>query len=172
MYANGYLFFVREGVLMAQAFDAESLELGEGPSVVAEQILNNPANGRGAFSVSDTGTVASIHGTGPTVSLTWFDRNGRELDTVGAPGDYRQVNLSPDDRKVVTERFDPKTGIPEIWLMEPERNVSTKVTIGTSDRDPIWSGDGRRIVFRFTTKLTASPSKAPCATRPLNRTSF
>jgi Tol biopolymer transport system component len=66
---------------------------------------------------------------------------------VGVPGDYRQVNLSSDNRRIVTERFDAKTGIPEIWVIEPERSVSTRFTINTSDRDPIWSGDGRRIVF-------------------------
>ena len=147
LYANGYLFFVRQGFLMAHKFDPERLVLGDGPWSVADQIQIDPTSGRIPVSISATGALAAIQGVAPEASLTWFDRNGREVGTTWVPGDYRQVNLSPDGSQIVTERFDPKTGVPEIWLVEPERNVSTKFTIGTSDRDPIWSGDSRRIVF-------------------------
>ena len=146
-YSSGSIFFLRDGALVAQRFDPDDLRLSGEPALVAEQVANNLVNGRAAFSVSDNGTVAYVNGTRPERRLTWFDRNGQELGTIGSAEDYRQVNLSPDEKKIVTERFDLKTGVPELWILEPERDLATRFTIGTQDRDPIWSPDESRIVF-------------------------
>jgi Tol biopolymer transport system component len=146
-YSTGSIFFLRDAALVAQRFDPDNLQLSGEPALVAEKVANNAVNGRAAFSVSDNGTVAYVNGRQPERRLTWFDRKGNELGVVGSPEDYRQVNLSPDERRIVTERFDLKTGVPELWILEPERDLATRFTIGTQDRDPIWSPDGGSIIF-------------------------
>ena len=35
-------------------------------------------------------------------NLTWVDRAGKVIETVGAPGEYRGLDVSPDGRRVAT----------------------------------------------------------------------
>jgi hypothetical protein len=56
-YANGYLFFMRDGTLMAQAFEAERLQLSGEPVPVAEAVDTTWFD-LGVFSVSPGGVLA------------------------------------------------------------------------------------------------------------------
>lgn len=49
------------------------------------------------FSVSDNAVLAYQIGN-PNSQLTWFDRTGKQLGTVGEPANYVHVALSPDER--------------------------------------------------------------------------
>jgi eukaryotic-like serine/threonine-protein kinase len=81
--------------------------------------------------------------------LTWFDRTGRQLESVGPPGRYRNPALSPDEQRVAVARIDRETGEPDIWLIELTRGVTSRFTSHPSRDDmPIWSRDGRRIAFK------------------------
>ncbi|HMG32761.1 MAG TPA: protein kinase, partial [Blastocatellia bacterium] len=86
----GYLLFMRERTLMAQSFDADRLELRGEPFPVAEQVdLPMTSEPRYAyFSVSETGVLVYRRGSSRNFQLTWFDRSGKQLGTVGPPGDY------------------------------------------------------------------------------------
>ena len=75
--------------------------------------------GAWAFSVSPRGALVFSSGTGVGVTqLTWFSRSGRRIDTVGEPGRYLSFAVSPDGREAMLERFDPKLGEVNLWLME------------------------------------------------------
>src|SRR6185295_9764655 len=59
MYAEpGYLLYVEQGTLLAQAFDAKSLRLVGEPRRIAEEVNYERATGNAGFSVSDTGVLA------------------------------------------------------------------------------------------------------------------
>jgi hypothetical protein len=92
----GYLLFVREGTLMAQPFDSGRLQLLGKPSPIADQIYD----GR-AFSVSASDVLVYQRTTPPDRQLTWYDRAGKLLGTVGDHGDYQSMALSPDKTRVV-----------------------------------------------------------------------
>jgi hypothetical protein len=68
---------------------------------VADQV------GLDAFSVSQTGVVAFRSGTTVRRQLTWFDRSGKALGTLGEPDDTDLLNptISPDGRRVAVERL-------------------------------------------------------------------
>jgi hypothetical protein len=85
--APGFLLFVRDRTLMAQRFDAGRLELSGEASPVAEQIAVN-LFGDGMFTASSNGVLAFQSGTSGNSQLTWFDRSGKSLGTVGPAGDY------------------------------------------------------------------------------------
>jgi hypothetical protein len=55
--ARGQLLFLREGTLMAQAFDARRLELAGDAVPVVERVGSFPQAGRGFFSVSSNGIL-------------------------------------------------------------------------------------------------------------------
>jgi Tol biopolymer transport system component len=81
------------------------------------------------------------------VQLAWVDRKGGQVGTVGAPGNYGQLALSPDERNVALEIPDAE-GHFDLWVMDVARGVTNRVTATPGDeRDPVWSADGRSLVF-------------------------
>jgi len=148
-YASGHLLFWREGTLMAERFDPDVRQVRGEPFPVAEQVRRE-ASRYASFSVSESGILAYAHGAPETnTRLTWFDREGRQLGTVGEPGSYFNPALSPDERRVAVSLA---TGTPtnrNIWLIDAERGTTSRFTFDPGpDTSPVWSPDGSRIAFR------------------------
>ena len=79
--------------------------------------------------------------------LVWFDRNGKETPAIDEPGDYRDTWLSPDGKRLAFDASGPSTS-GDIWIRDLVRRVTTRFTFDPAiERDPIWSPDGRQIVF-------------------------
>ncbi len=155
---SGYLFFVRGGALMAQPFDVNRLELsGEAfpvaqvsarPTPLSAALLPGDVLAGLFFSVSTNGAVA--YNPGPPAAnsgitqLAWFARTGRQLALAAPSGEYRNPALSPDGRYVAFERGTPA----DIWVLDIEKGVTSRTTRhAAADVLPIWSPDGRAIVF-------------------------
>jgi Tol biopolymer transport system component len=97
----------------------------------------------GLFSVSPEGLLTYQAGSAEGEQLTWFDRIGKPLGTLGDAGEFTSVDFSPDRKSVaVTRRREEQ----EIWIYDVARGVTTRLTF-SSARDPIWSPDGRWIVY-------------------------
>ncbi len=79
--------------------------------------------------------------------LTWFDREGKILNTFGQPGDDQLVALSPDGTRAVVRDGSVVT-LGDLWTVDFARGVRTRVTFRkTLGSGAIWSPDGTRIVF-------------------------
>jgi Tol biopolymer transport system component len=151
IYSQGYLLFLRGNTLMAQPFDANRLSTTADAVTVAEQIQTMSNLGRAVFTVSANGFL--VYRTGslePTVQLAWFDRiSGKQTGTLGQPENSNGIRLSPDRKGASVATLDVATGNRDIWLYDVARGLKT--TRFTSDpgehRHPIWSPDGRWIVF-------------------------
>jgi Tol biopolymer transport system component len=80
--------------------------------------------------------------------FTWFDRDGDQVDVLPLPEGAQSPELSPDETRLAFERTDPETGWRDVWIWEFERRVATKLTTHpANDSDPVWSPDGRSIIF-------------------------
>lgn len=144
----GYLFFVREGTLLAHSFNATRMELAGEAFPVAQPVTGSTAS-YAAFGVSDGGALAYWSGVISTGQLTWFDRRGTPLGTVGSIEDYVNFNLSPDERELAVAPVNPRSNTGDIWILDLVRGVSTPVTSNPhNDASPIWSPDGKRLLFR------------------------
>jgi serine/threonine protein kinase/Tol biopolymer transport system component len=147
-YVDGNLFMVREGTLMVQPFDARKLQLTGDPVPVAEHI--GTTGSIGIFSVSPTGVVAYRTGTAAaagSLQPTWFDRQGKITGTFGQPGPDQGLALSPDATRAAG-RDASVTARGDIWLLDFARGVRTRLTFRqTPGSFPVWSPDGKRIVF-------------------------
>jgi Tol biopolymer transport system component len=148
---------VREGSLVAQAFDVRRLQLAGEAVPIAEGL---PVSGPALFSASANGVLAYATGGvagAITSQLTWFDRSGRILGTAGEPGEYTVLTLSPDGTRVAVSRIDPQAagtgsggwrGNTDIWVHEFSRETSGRLTFDpATDTSPVWSPDGSRIIF-------------------------
>ena len=142
---------IREGALFAQPFDLERLEsVGEAAPLVTQVSWGISPWNLGAFSVSANGTLTYRLGGGTPSQFAWYDRSGRQLQLVGPPGDYGAPTLSPDETKVAfTRRDDQAAG--DIWTMDLARQTLSRFTFDAgSDIYPVWSPDGRTIVYEST----------------------
>jgi dipeptidyl aminopeptidase/acylaminoacyl peptidase len=142
----GYLLFQREGTLLAQSFDINRFQLVGEPTVVAAQVTHNQTNGRGSFSVSDSGVLA--YRLANDAQLVWFDRHGKPLGSMGPLAQYADPALSPDETRVAVTRVDSRNGTSDIWLFDTVRGLGSQFTFEpSSEQMPVWSPDGREIVF-------------------------
>jgi Tol biopolymer transport system component len=145
---TGHVLFMRDGSLVAQGFDVDRLELAGEPFVVAERFADPQAT-TGGFSVSTNGTVAFRSRRASDQQLTWFDRSGKRLGTVGPAGSRMDIELSPDAAHVVFEGPRSENQGGDIWVLDAGRGVTSRVTSHPSrEADPVWSPDGATIVFR------------------------
>ena len=80
--------------------------------------------------------------------LTWFDRQGNKVGTVGEPGVYRTLSISPDGKRVAVERTDPQNQNRDIWLLDVASGAATRFTSDPGwEAFPIWSPDASRVIF-------------------------
>ena len=143
---GGHLFFLRDGTLMAQPFDAGKLSTTGAPVPLAESV--GSINSLGWFSASPSGVLAYRTGSSAAGNqLTWFDREGKAVGTFGEPGGYRNPILSPDaTRATVSDSAGRATG--DLWTLDFARGIRTRFTFSqTLHSDGIWSPDGSRIAF-------------------------
>jgi Tol biopolymer transport system component/predicted Ser/Thr protein kinase len=144
---KGYLLSSRAGALIAQAFDAHTLQLSGEPQVIAEGL--NSATDAG-FHVAASATGLLLYGAfGELGQLAWVDRTGKPLARVGEPADIRMFRLSPDERHIAVQQMMSATaGGSDLWLFDAERGVPSRLTADTGhSTQPLWSPDGRTIVF-------------------------
>lgn len=143
----GYLFFIRQGALMVQPFDAGTLRLSGQATPVAENVVQNFVVFRSSFTVSDNGLLAyEAGGKGAgELQLTWVDRSGKPVGKVGEPGEYYTPRISPDGTKLAFCIRDANGN--NVWIEDLARGVKTRLTFSSNDLSPVWSPDGKTIVF-------------------------
>jgi Tol biopolymer transport system component len=153
-YADGHLLFLRSGfdasTLMAQPFDPIRLALtGEAVPIAERVSVGGPTGVAGAFSVSANGIVAYQAGSIIPSQLTWFDRHGKPLATIGEPGIFGDLQLSPDgSRAAITVTDMGVRDNADIWIYEVVRGGRTRFTFDmTFERGAVWSPDSQRLVF-------------------------
>ncbi|MBZ5625136.1 MAG: serine/threonine-protein kinase [Acidobacteriia bacterium] len=143
--AHGYLMFLRQGALMAQPFNAGSLSLaGDAVPIVARVGANGDL-----FTASENGTlVYRSGGSSGSRQLTWFDRSGRSLGSLGAPGAYTTLSVSPDGKRVAFGVADTAQNNTDIWVHDLAQRATIRFTFDPAVDDmPVWSPDGTRIVW-------------------------
>lgn len=143
----GYLLYVSQGALVAQPFDVSALKTTGDPTTIAEHVVDLGLNHEFDFSVSDNGVLAYQAGN-PITQLTWLNREGKKLETVGEPGDYACVSLSPDEKRAAVTINDADGRVADVWQVDLARGSSSRLTFDPAgDGSPAWSSDGTKIVF-------------------------
>jgi eukaryotic-like serine/threonine-protein kinase len=143
----GHLLFMRQATLMAQPFDPKKMTLSGDPVAVADGIDSFVTTNHALFAVSDNGALVYRGGSGSQNLLTWFDEHGNPTGTIGEPGEYFSPAVSPEGNRIAVGVGPPANR--NIWILDAARSgASTRFTFdAASDDAPVWSPDGKNIVF-------------------------
>jgi Tol biopolymer transport system component len=158
--ASGHLFFMRQGALVAQPFDANSRTLTGTAQLLLEQVAVNTI-GQPAVSVSLAGTIAYRTGARAQRQYVWHDRAGKEIARVATPEVATQNNpeLSPDGARLAVQRS--VDGNADVWLLDLKRGMFQRLTDDPAiDAFPVWSPDGQRLVFTSNRARPEAPRPA------------
>jgi hypothetical protein len=127
-----HLLLVRERVLYAQRFDPAKRELAGEPFPVTSGL----SAGWSSFmriSVSNTGLIVYRLDETTRRQVTWLDRSGRPVGTVGEPvADAALADLSPDGRTLALSIRRGEGGAHDIMLMDMSRGTLTRLTVEDS----------------------------------------
>jgi serine/threonine protein kinase len=146
--AQGHLFFVREGAIYAQPFDEGDLRVSGTPRLVAPRVNFHEPDADSPASVSDAGALAYIYSSEAKFEWGWYDRKGQRVEKVFEGMAFDASSLSPDHRRVAAMKFDPAKGADDIWIVDLERGLTTKLTSGRAfHASAVWSPAGDEIYF-------------------------
>lgn len=155
---TGHLLFVRQSTLYAAPFDLNRLAV-TGPEAPVFTGLASSAWYEPDYSVSDNGLLVYMTdgaSTGAT-TLGWMDRTGHP-EPVSDDEFWGDGRLSPDGRSVAVDIGG--SGIPSgvtgrqsaIWVFDLQRRTKVRLADADASPEPIWTPDGRRIVFATSAK--------------------
>jgi serine/threonine-protein kinase len=81
------------------------------------------------------------------------DRNGNEEKVVEAPGFYSDPALSPDGRRLALSIIEPGA-TQDVWVLDLARQAFARLTSGGgADFAPIWTDDGRDLIYTAETPV-------------------
>jgi len=140
------LLFAQDNKLFEQSFNDNKLQ---GEPIPIMDVQYNAIGNQGDFALSSDGRVLVVRPAFETATrLTWFDREGVAMGTLGTPGVYFDPVISPDGSRVMFNRPDNNGGNRDIWTIDIGRGVATPVTVNpANDMNGVWAPDGRRIIF-------------------------
>ena len=98
--------------------------------------------------MSDTGTLVYLPGqsAGGDAPIDWMDHTGKTTPLRAAAANWSNPRFSPDGRRLALD-IGGGTGL-DVWVYEWARDTLTRLTFDPgADRNPVWTPDGRRIVF-------------------------
>jgi serine/threonine-protein kinase len=146
---SGHLVYINRGTLFAVPFDLEHLEVHGTPSPLLDEVGFSAGYGSGQIDFSRAGTAVFQNGGNGNEMFTvqWLDASGKTEPLLAKPGMYQTPRFSPDGKRLamaVTAGTNQ-----DIWIYDLERETPTSLTFGGGAYlYPIWSPDGRYVVFQ------------------------
>ena len=146
-YADGHLFYARDGAIFAVAFDPKTLTVQGTPTPVQTDVAWVATDGLGGFAIAANGTLAYLRASEWDVQrrVVWADRTGHEAPALSAPGAFAEPRLSPDGRWIVVTVTEPRR---ELWLHDVARGVLTPLSrTENAAFNALWAPDSRTVVY-------------------------
>ena len=151
--SHGYILYIRSGNLFATPFDAKNEKVdGEAFSVV-QGVSGTRASGAALFGVSQDGSLVYVPGATSSFgayAMLLVDSAGK-ADSLQIPVQYyyQYPELSPDGKHVaVGVGGATNSAITDIYVLDTERGVLSRLTFSGDSDSPTWSLDGKRIAYR------------------------
>ncbi len=144
---KGYLTYINRGTMFAVPFDLEKLETYGSPKPVLRQVSYSAMFGSAKLSFSRTGMLVyrSREIDASREVIQWLNPDGQSQPLLDKPGLFINPRLSPDGERVAVANDDSKSGI---WIYDTRRDTLSPLTGERNGNHPVWTPDGRYIVYQ------------------------
>jgi serine/threonine protein kinase len=150
---TGHIVYVLGSTLLAIPFDLTTLEIRGGPLPVVEGVRRAVPvvdSGAAEFALSTAGSLVYIPGASSRISpqtLALVDRDGK-VEPLGLPPQpYVHPRVSPDGKRMAYGTDDGTNAV--VWIADLKAGAAPRrLTFGGRNLNPIWSRDGRYMVFQ------------------------
>ena len=121
---------------MAQRFDLQRTQLLGEPAPLTDGVALG-RYGSAFFSIGPRILAQPTDSGGAfQANLVWFDRAGKNLGQLAAPGEYGDPAISPDDRRVTVDRIE--SGNQDLWTINVADGRPTRFTFDSEiDHGPV-----------------------------------
>ena len=147
--ASGHLVYFRAGTLFARRFDLDRLEADGREVPVLEEIAYSNLNGGGQLDIALTGAAIYTSGAGGLgqMNIHWMDAGGKTTPLLGKPGVYLWPRISPDGQRLALTTVQGASQSNAVY--DPARDTLTPLSFESQVASaPLWTADGRKILFR------------------------
>lgn len=143
--ASGHIVFARSGAIMAVPFDLARLEVTGSPVTLIEGVRIEEW-GAAQFALSPEGMLVYASG-GPAWigNLTWVDQQGNSKPLAAPAQAYGPLTLSPDGQRVALTVVGATS---DVYIYDLTRNTFNRLTTEGWNYRPVWTPDGKRIIFQ------------------------
>jgi dipeptidyl aminopeptidase/acylaminoacyl peptidase len=148
-FADGKLFFARDGYLYAQRFDPDRLALsGEPVQVLRSQLAFAGVYGFANYAVAQN-VLAYYEQLYPKMELAWWDLKGTRSAAIVEPSHWGDPRVSPDGKKILASNADPLTHTGDLWIIDTAQKTATAITHDSPFGGVlgVWSPDGKRVAL-------------------------
>ncbi len=149
---TGHVVFMRKGTLWAVPFSLEELKTTGPETPVRSNVMQAlfPTardTAAGQYGVSASGDLLFAQGGVPPAwvnSLAWVDRQGNDEAACSQFDQHYIPRLSPDGKKIVYQTLFTRG---QILIWDTQREMSYPLISEGSSEFPVWTPDGKRIIF-------------------------
>jgi Tol biopolymer transport system component len=78
-------------------------------------------------------------------AAVWVDRQGKVAPLFDQPGSWVEPRISPDGSKLILRQTQSPNCF--LWLYDLSRSTLTRLTFEGDAHSPVWSADGRTVLF-------------------------
>jgi serine/threonine protein kinase/Tol biopolymer transport system component len=139
--------YARGGALYSQSFDLKHLVFTGSAHQVTDSVAWLTVDSDAAATVSRNGLLAYRTEPFAQRQLTWLDRAGQPVGTLGAPTLVRSFRLSPDQRSLAFSRFDRRKGTYNLWRIDLASGAEDRLTSLRNAESAVWSPDSSEVIY-------------------------
>jgi eukaryotic-like serine/threonine-protein kinase len=159
---SGHLIYTNKATLFAIAFDGNKLETRGTAVPILDNVAYIPLTGSADLGFAQSGALVYRRGGAADASqvIQLLDATGKKQPLLAKPGAYSEFGISPDGKRLaLIETRD-------VWVYDMQRDAMTRLTFGGTSFFPVWSPDGRYVVFSDNMRLGMYWTRADGASQP------
>jgi Tol biopolymer transport system component len=145
--SSGHLLYSLQGTVYAIGFDPVTFEVRGSPRPVLQDVQFASGSGNSHLALSEQGALVWVPGAWRPLEteLIAISPDGKVETLVGEGRSYESPQLSPNGLHLAVTIMSG-VGEADIWIYEIDRELWRRLT-SNGGYDPLWSPDGRSIVF-------------------------